>query len=249
METNIYNKKSQYYDYIYSWKDYESEAAILKQIIHNFKMSPGNELLDAGCGTGTHLQYLQNDFSVMGIDISDGILKEAKLKNPQIQFKQCDFIHVNFAKKYDVILCLGYAIAYTKNHHNLQKTIKSFAKLLNPGGVLVIEPWFQQESYQDNSALIKTYQSNELHIARMTDFRKKGIISIVNSHYLVSEKGKSVQHWEELHELAMFEKSEYLQLMSENGLDSEYYEHGLISTPPSSWYESDRGLLIGVKQY
>lgn len=251
METNIYSKKSQYYDFIYSWKDYEAESIILKQFIKKFKHSPGNELLDAGCGTGTHIQYLQDQFSVMGIDISDSMLKVAKIKNPQLQFKQCDFIQVNFAKKYDVITCLGYSIGYVKNHHNLQKTIKSFAKLLNPGGVLIIEPWFQQAYYKDNSSLIKTYHSNDLNIARMTDFRKKGAISLVNTHYLLSEKGKSVQHWEELHEIAMFDKSEYLQLMTENGMSASYFENGLISphSSPSSWYESDRGVFIGVKQY
>jgi len=252
VETSIYNKKSHYYDFIYSWKNYKTESIILEQLIKKYKRSSGSELLDAGCGTGSHLEHLQDTFSVMGIDISDCLLKEAKIKNPNIQFRQCDFIQVNFAKKYDVILCLGNSIGYTKNYHNLQKTIKSFSKHLNPGGLLLIEPWFQEQYYHDNSSLIKTYHHDDIKIARLTEFRKKGIVSLVNMHFLLSEAGKTVQHWDELHEIAMFDKNDYLQLMTENGLESTYVENGLISSDahskkPASWYESDKGLYIGIK--
>ena len=43
---SIYGDLARYYDTIYSWKDYDGEAARLAALIRRFKRSPGRRLLE-----------------------------------------------------------------------------------------------------------------------------------------------------------------------------------------------------------
>ena len=61
-----YGALAKYYDRIYSFKDYETEAVRLAKIIHKYGQSGGNKLLDIGCGTGRHISYLKHDFKCIG---------------------------------------------------------------------------------------------------------------------------------------------------------------------------------------
>lgn len=66
----IYRDIARYYDLIYIWKDYKTEADTIKKLISTYKKSDGNNLLEVACGTGHHLEYFQKDFACMGVDIN-----------------------------------------------------------------------------------------------------------------------------------------------------------------------------------
>lgn len=53
------------YDAIYSKKNYQAEANVLKGLISRYKKTNGDELLDIACGSGLHLPYLIDDFEVL----------------------------------------------------------------------------------------------------------------------------------------------------------------------------------------
>lgn len=46
-----YTDLARYYDLIYSWKDYQKEAATIQRLIVKYKRSKGNDLLEVACGT------------------------------------------------------------------------------------------------------------------------------------------------------------------------------------------------------
>ena len=81
------NLYSQYYDLLYSDKDYIREVDyIIKLIKENIDHS--KTLLDMGCGTGKHAELLSNkDFIVHGIDISEDMLKIAKKRSKDKEHK------------------------------------------------------------------------------------------------------------------------------------------------------------------
>jgi len=63
----------------YQWEVDEVTAAI--------RMSRSEvKILDSGCGTGTHYSYLAKSYPVVGLDISDAMIRVAKQKNPTGQF-------------------------------------------------------------------------------------------------------------------------------------------------------------------
>jgi len=47
----IYRDLAMYYDLIYTWKDYKTEADTIKKLIATYQKSDGNTLLEAACGT------------------------------------------------------------------------------------------------------------------------------------------------------------------------------------------------------
>ena len=75
-----YKNLAKYYDLLYQQKDYKSETDFILKIIHKYKIRK-NSLLDVGCGTGTHLSLLSNEFKVLyGIDLNKEILNIARKK-------------------------------------------------------------------------------------------------------------------------------------------------------------------------
>ncbi len=59
----MYKGLAKYYDLIYNWKEYKKEEKKIKKLISKYKKSEGNDLLEAGCGTGRHLSFLKINFS------------------------------------------------------------------------------------------------------------------------------------------------------------------------------------------
>ena len=235
---SLYRELAQYYDLIYDNKDYKKEAREIKKIIDQYKQSSGDNLLEIGCGTGQHLQHLKNNFSCTGLDVNAGILKVARKKHPSISFRKASMVDFNLNKKFDIITCLFSSIGYVKTVPNLKKTINTFAKHLNSGGIAVIEPWFTKSTYHPGKVHMVTYDSPETKICRMTLLFVKNDVSVMDMHYLIGEKNKGVQHFVNRHELGLFDTNQTLKIMKEAGFTARYLKKG-------PW--GDRGLLIGIK--
>ena len=234
----MYKELAKYYDLIYLWKDYETEANTIKELIKKYKKSDGNILLDVGCGTGMHIKYFKDDFSCTGIDINDEMVEVAKSKVDEVIFEQGNMIDFNLKNEFDVILCLFSSIGYVRTYSNLEKTIKNFANHLKKGGVLVIEPWFTKSTFWVGVPGMTTYDGDDVKIARLNTTRVEGDMSIMEMHYLIAEKNGDIKHFVDLHELGLFETDKTLELMGKANLMSEFLVNGLMK---------DRGLLIGVK--
>lgn len=234
----IFNDLAKYYDLIYSFKDYKTEAKKIKLLIKEYKKSSGKDLLEIACGTGKHLSYLKDKFSILATDANKAMLAVAKRNIPDITFKQANMIDFDLEKTFDVILCLFSSIGYVKNYENLSKTIENFARHLKKGGVVIIEPWFTENTYITGLPSMTIYDGEDIKISRLCVCKKRGIVSIMDMHYLIAEKNKTVRHFVELHELAMFEVDNMFDIMKKHGLKAKFLKNGLMK---------NRGIYIGVK--
>lgn len=235
----LYCELAEYYDLIYSFKNYEKEANRLKKIVSKYKKSGGNKLLDVACGTGHHLKHLKDDFSCTGVDISEEILNVAKKNAAGVAFERADMITLNLGKRFDVITCLFSSIGYVKTYPNLGKTIQGFARHLKRGGVFIVEPWFTRSAYESGSPHITTYDGKDTKIARLNVSNLRGNVSVMDMHYLVAERDKGVKHFVDRHELGLFETNKTLEIMKEAGLQAKFLKNGLMR---------DRGLFVGIKK-
>ena len=137
----MYQDLAEYYDEIYSYKDYAAEAEKVVSLIKNNLKSEGNKLLDVACGTGKHIEYLKQHYDVTGVDISNKMLDLAKVRYPNVQFHQADMMEMELGRDFDVLVCLFSSISHLKTYENLSKALKNFSKHLKKGGVLIIEPF------------------------------------------------------------------------------------------------------------
>ena len=101
-------------------------------------------ILDIPCGSGRHtLALAKKGFSVVGVDINDVCLKQARknckdMKN--VQIKKGDMSHLTWAeRKFDVLLNLFSSFGFFKMERENKEVLKGFIKALNPGGKIVIQ--------------------------------------------------------------------------------------------------------------
>ena len=60
----LYKKFSAYYNKIYENVDYVGESEFIKWAVKKYKTSPGIELMDVACGTGSHAMILKNNLKL-----------------------------------------------------------------------------------------------------------------------------------------------------------------------------------------
>lgn len=232
----MFDKSFQYYDRIYSWKDYEGECAQLKTIIDEQLRSGGDRLLDVACGTGHHLEHLKEWFTVEGLDLSPDLLQIAEKRIPGVSLHQGDMIDFALDRRFDIITNLFSSIGYTRTIDNLNQSIACMARHLVPGGLLIVEPWFAQSQWASRTVHALYVDDPELKIARMNISDADGRLSYMEFHYLIGTP-EGVEHFTERHELGLFEIEEMKAAFTQAGLAVTYNEEGIAG----------RGLYIGTK--
>lgn len=234
----MFSKSAVYYDAIYAaqGKDYAREAEQLHGLIQQHKQCQGNTLLDVGCGTGAHLRHLRNFYDVAGLDLDPGILEVARQNCPGIVFHCADMTDFKLDRQNDVIVCLFSSIGYVKTFDRLQRAVQTMGDHLNPGGLLVVEPWFGPGVLQTGNAHATFVDLPQLKIARMNVNEIEGNVSALNFHYLVAAP-QGVEHFMERRELGLFTHEQYLSAFRASKMETIYDEKGL----------DGRGLYLGIK--
>src|SRR5690606_35372446 len=139
-----YAEAAEFYDLLYQGeKDYAAEAGLLSRLIR--ERAPGAAtLLDVGCGTGSHARALIDaGFRVDGIDLEPAFIDLARAKCPEGTFHVGDMTALDLPGRYDVVTCLFSAIGYVESETALRQAIAGMRRHLNPGGVLIVDPWFE----------------------------------------------------------------------------------------------------------
>src|SRR5690349_18343373 len=132
----MFTKSARFYDQLYHFVDYEEAAARVRARLR--EASPeARTLLDVGCGTGRHLEHLARDYEVSGLDLSPELLAAARARCPTVPLYEGDMTGFDLGTTFDVITCLFSAIAYVRTLENLRRSLATFARHLNPGGVVL----------------------------------------------------------------------------------------------------------------
>jgi ubiquinone/menaquinone biosynthesis C-methylase UbiE len=215
-----------YYDLIYWFKDYETEAGRLQELIH--REHPAAEtLLDVACGTGEHARFLSRAYRVDGVDIEPEFVRIAGAKIPSGSFRVADMSDFDLGARYDVLLCLFSSIGYLTEGRQVVAALKCFRRHLQPGGVIVVEPWFTPEQWVVGTLHVVTVDRPELKICRMSRSEREGDLSRVRFHYLIGGPG-GVKHVTEDHELALYTREEMLGFFRQAGLAVRYDPEGIF---------------------
>ncbi len=235
----MYKTLAKYYDLVYSWKDYSVECKQITELINEYKLTEGTELLDVACGTGTHLTFLIDHFNVEGVDRNKEMLAVAKKKLRGIRFHQGDMKSFRLKKEFDVVTCLFSSIAYLKGYEDLEKTIKNFSSHLKSGGVMIIEPFVSKKKFLNNHIHVLNVEDENMKITRMTHGYKHGDRAMLDFHFLIGDGKKGVQYIHDPHDSFLFEEKKVLSIMKRQRLTAVYLADGLMV---------NRGLYIGMKK-
>ena len=228
----MFNKSAQYYDVIYSFKNYDEESKRISELIKDVNPT-ALRILDVACGTAEHAKRLSMDFDVHGIDIEPEFIKIASSKIPSGVFKIADMRNFDLGIKFDIVLCLFSSIGYLTKQNEVIAALKCFKSHINEGGAIFIEPWFRPEQWVVNTPHMQTVDLPELKICRMNTSLKEGTISKIIFHYLIGKSG-GVEHFTESHDLALYSLDEMASFFDQAELHIEYDPIGI----------SGRGLYV-----
>ncbi|REK77007.1 class I SAM-dependent methyltransferase [Paenibacillus paeoniae] len=218
--------QSELYDAIYSFKNYEQEAAVIKELIDR-KHPNARTILDVACGTGKHASFLQLSYVVDGIDLNESHIEAARKRNPKSQFTVDDMTNFQLNRTYDVITCLFSSIGFAKTLVGVEQAVRRFKEHLKPDGILLIEAWFTPDDWQPGYVSTLQYESEDCKISRMSHSSTVGSISVLHFDYLIGRRD-GIQHVQETLELGLFSREELTELFISEGLCVEYDEYEWI---------------------
>ena len=122
-----------------------------------------------------------------------------------------------------------------KSPRDLRAAIINMARHLNPGGVLIIEPWLTEETWKP-AASTRSMSTNRISKSRGCDYSTaSGRMSVFKWHLLIGTP-EGIEYLTQRHELFLFSNAEYIEAINAAGLDVTYDEKGLMN----------RGLFIGT---
>lgn len=235
---SIYARSAAYYDAIQNarHKDYAHEAQQIHDQIEARRRSDGNALLDIGCGTGRHMEFLQQWYECEGLDVDRAMLAIAQSRLPGVRFHCQDMIGFNLDRRFDAIVSLFGAIAYVPNVRLLEQTMETIYRHLKPGGVVVVEPWLRPQEWHDGLVDARFADEPDLKVARMSVSRRDGNASILNYNFMVAGRD-GVRTFNEPHRLMLFTDEEYRRAFARARLAVDYVPGGLTG----------RGLFVGTR--
>ena len=180
---------------------------IEKEIEYNKEI----KIIDIGCGTGRHsIELSKRGYSVVGIDLSESLLKRAKEKtieqNLQIVFQKHDARNLPFLHEFDlaIMLCEGAFPLMETDEMNFQ-ILQNASNALNPKGKLIfttlnglfplfhsVKEFLDSETkegnatYGNNSFDLMTFRDhNTTHV--VDDFGNKKELQCNERYYVPSE--------------------------------------------------------------
>ena len=97
------------------------------------------------------------------------------------------------------------------------------AKVWNPDGVVILEPWFEPDRWHPGQVYLRTVEVDGLKAARMSHSRVDGNISILEFRYLIGT-AEGLEERTELHELGLFTRAEIERGFERAGFEVVHYD-------------------------
>lgn len=238
------------YDAVYA-KDHDYAGGAAK-VLELVRQASGGEdpksmsLLDVGCGTGRHLEQLAGEFaSVAGVDLSEVQLAAAVDRlGPGIPLRQGNMLVLGSivragadsgeAASFDVIICLHSSIAYLSSTDELITAIGEMARLLKPGGTLMIEPWLRPDAYRSFGIVTYSVNDPDLKVARMCIPGREDNVSVLDMHHLVA-RPDGIDYYVEAHRLRMFTEADFDRAFRAAGVVARFDPDGLDAVGRGLW--------------
>ncbi len=223
----MFNRSAEYYDLLYSWKNYEDEAERIRALVAE-RAPTAATLLDVGCGTGKHLESLRRWFTVEGLDAEPALLDIARRRLPDVPLALTDMRRFDLGRSFDVVTSLFGSVAYLPTPDDLAAAIANMARHVAPGGLLIVEPFLTPDAFDPlHLARPMVGSTDDLTVVRMNGHRLDGLRAVLEMHYLVARPG-SVTHLVEDHVLSLFTLDDFRASFARAGLESEHDPDGLM---------------------
>jgi SAM-dependent methyltransferase len=180
----------------------EATAAEVDFLVRTTRLRPGSRVLDVACGSGRHaLPLARLGCRVTGVDVSTEAIgfatAVARDEGLALDLRIGDMGGLPRDVRADVAICMGNAFGYL-DHAGTQRFLAELARLVAPGGALVLDYAFAAESLLPGISLdeepmtiggVEATQVNEYDVAE-----SRWLTSFTFRRGDEVHRGTSVQH-------------------------------------------------------
>lgn len=216
---------SQYYDLLYSDKDYISEVDYVDELIKSHSKNV-KTLLDMGCGTGKHAElFCEKGYKVHGIDLSEDMLKIAnqrrKGKEDNLSFSHSNIQELNLSDKFDVVVSLFHVMSYQNSNEQLIKAFEVAKNHLNNDGIFIFDFWYGPAVLKDlPTTRVKRLENENIKVTRIAEpiiHPQENIVDVNYDVFIEDKKTKEVVEKKELHKMRYFFDTELEMIFEKVG--------------------------------
>lgn len=169
---NVFQKYAQYYDLLYSDKNYEQEAAYVDELIRRYNSSAFS-ILDFGCGTGKHaILFADKGYCVHGVDMSVDMIACAQQRSAKnnIAFTCADICNVTLNKNFDVVISLFHVMSYQIINEDLDAVFARASEHLTSGGLFIFDVWYGPAVLTEKpSVRVKRVENDQIKVVRIAE--------------------------------------------------------------------------------
>lgn len=139
MDKRVEDTVKVYDQFAKDFADFNFPRVLQYQLNQFISCLPKNaKILDVACGAGRDVQYfLEEGYNAVGIDLSKGMIEQAKNRVSGGSFIQMDMLDLKFdTEEFDAVWCMNSLLHIPKDI--VMNALKNFHKVLKPNGVLFL---------------------------------------------------------------------------------------------------------------
>ena len=229
------------YDRFVNWHNRLSgEMPFLESTL---RTAGASTVLDAACGTGMHaIALAERGFNAAGADLSAGMIEQARMNaktaGVDVRFEPAgfgDLARTFGTGSFEALICLGNSLPHLLSPDELTNTLRDFAAMLRPGGLLLVQNrnfdavkagndrWMEPQAHREGE--------KEWLFMRFYDFRPDGLIDF-NVVTLTREAPEAAwQQQVRSTRLYPLRQSEMAQALDQAGFGQITYYGGMNGAP------------------
>ncbi len=198
--------------------DYHSEAQEFTRVLSKHARIPVRSLLDMGCGGGHNDYYLQDHFSIVGVDTSAHMLTLARQLNPKLEYQIGDMRTLQIGRTFDAVIVAD-SIGYMLSEADLLAAFSTAYRHLNPGGVFCTYAEETPQFFEQNATYHSTHQAEDLDVTLVENYYdpdRSDTTYEISFVYLIRQAGNlsiEIDH----HLAGIFPEEAWIALMKKAG--------------------------------
>lgn len=159
---------SEYYHLLYKDRDHKEATDFINKLISHIQLQKDSSVLDVACGSGRHaLQFSNNGFNTVGIDLSKNSINAAKeYESDRLHFQVEDMRDFNLKTRFDLITNLFTSFGYFSDLGDNLRALKVINQHLEAHGLFVLD-------FMNTERVIKNLVEEEKKTLSNIDFHLK----------------------------------------------------------------------------
>lgn len=179
-------------------------------------------LLELGCGGGSFASHLKNQFTLTLTDVSEGMLAQSRLINPEAEHVAGDMRNLRLNRQFDYVLVHD-AVCYMTSRQDLRAAIETAAVHCRPGGTVIFLPDYVSETFTpgtEEGGEDSTDGRGLRYLEWRWDPDPADNTYIVDYAFLLREVNGEVRAVHDRHIEGVFPRATWLELFDEAGLSA-----------------------------